>query len=1534
MHIEIRRTSPVIGLIAVAVLMQGGVSRLGAAPPDAAGRRAAAPEVSPDVNNALLLPHDRQVDQWLDAARRSKESGDFGTATVLLLRILNAEDESFVPVVAQPTMVPAREAAVQMASLLPDDARDRFEAEFDRSAREHWDAAKQDGSAGAIAAFAMRYRASLPGLEALQLLSALHRDAGHHEQAAMAWLAVAGHRRASPGQRAVARVAHIESLLAAGRLEAAENAARVPQWIEAAAGETVLIAGKRVVPQEWIGGRLARARQASDPVKLSVVKDDSSARPALQPVWSRNTSTVPELQKSTAQIQRYFRDQGVVSSQAIRPIVAGKLVLTRTMQELVAFDAGSGETLWSVPNHEYAWITKHAAFLDNISFRTVTASAWHRRTEADSVFGAMATNATLVVVVQEPDRSSVEFPLSNGQPRGASQPVAGTRWNRLCGYEISNGQLRWQVGGAPTGPADLFGGVMFLGSPLFVDDLLFIVARRDDELCLLAMDHLTGHLRWSVTLGVLPPYLSDAVSRRRIACSVMLSDGRLICTTADGTLAAVNPTTRSVEWAYRYPVLQHEPPVRTANGAAASLFPDVWWNEWREVTCLTATAPGRDSGHDSERGGRIILLASPDSDQLHAVCSSDGTALWSVHRSGALHFAGVAGDKAIVIEPMAVRAHDLLTGRLAWRSDTGEVSGRGAIVGTQLFQPRRAGGLAIVDLTDGTQRPGLIRTDVAPDAAFGSLVPCDGGWITQTGTSLQRLPLLETVRQSVEARWETQRSEHVALELARLDLQSGDPSAARRHLAGVDSFEAKSLRREAILAILQSPSTGPHRDPGKPPVDRMDSVDRMALGRELLNLCDPGEERLLALRGLGDAARVANDPVGAMTLFLDALDLADSIGPRSIADWSADAVSVRSVRPDRILLGSIQRILDEAHELNPVGGSPLLKELEHLLEARLADALRNEDPFAVQRLIDRLLPLEWARRALLSHPAEALYARPLQKVEPVLLSAAGSRDRATSARAVEQLIAIQTQSGWRSNAESLQRRMLAEHAGTPLSQGQALPVMLASNPEQAELRRRLLAPVPDPWPSFGGSPNVEREARRHHDVYQIPVQINTEPGSPLEQLDVVVDRLGRRVRFAADGHSGTWEIVLPGSPKTLRARFADLDQVEAHGVGRLLVLRVGSEVFGILPFNERGEPRAALSTLQFDMASRNGELPSEAWWYQEPVPARVGIRHEGSRVVDGLGRPFAGLGAVRAGYLCFRSHSKLVVIDTQTGRRLWERFDLPPNCQILGDDDCVYVWRTDEQSLQVLSSIDGREMREVSWNVPPEEVLMHRGSLVWSVVRKPVTIVELHDARHGASHGAAVWSRRFPVNSVPFAMDQTTIGVIEPGGLLHLLAADTGSPLGEAITVEVPGRIERVVSLHDDQRWYVAISGPVPRLPILQGDQPWGGARVAFVNGWLYGIDRRTAAIEWRRFLDSEPLPRVASRVVPLFVQMWRRPAVDGGSGGPGMGIMRMIDKRTGGEVLLHRDPQLQPYFNVLPTENHEGLEVHTEHESYRLTAF
>ncbi|MBS0204618.1 MAG: PQQ-binding-like beta-propeller repeat protein [Planctomycetes bacterium] len=1475
--------SPTSRLIALAlVAVSVSVINLGAAPPS--------PDNDRDVASGLLVTQDRQLDQSLESAQKCVEAGDFGAAAVLLQQIITAED-SFTANSANSTYFSTRELAWQLASQLPVEPRGRFEHAVDQVARERWLIIQQRSSPEAIAEFVRRFRQTLSGFEALHFLAATYRDSGRPEQAAIAWRSVASHPRATATQTTVATVASIECLIAAGQLDAADQARR--SLHRDTENQSVVIAGSAVSVEDWIAKRLSASRKA-EPFHRSAT---GSLLPSMESVWSRDTNPVTELQQTLSLIQRYYREQGVVSSSAIRPVVSGTIVLTRTMQELQAFDLNSGELIWSVPNHEYQ---------QSGGFRSSQAAAWHRRSEADSVFSGIATDGKLVVVVQEPpnldfSRSATgPLPGSDAQPRkGAARPVQAVHWNRLCGYEIASGQLRWQVGGPPTGPADLFGGISFLGTPLFVDDLLFVMARHDDELSLLAMDHGTGHLRWSVKLGTLAPHLAESISRRRVACPVTLANGLLLCPTASGLLAAVNPTTRAMEWAFRYPVIQHDLPVRPVNGSSTAVLPDVWWNEWREVSSSI-------TGGTVDQPG-CVVFASPDSNQLHAIHLSDGASFWSIPRGEAMYLGGTTQDSVVLIEPMAIRAHDLKTGRMRWRTETGEICGRGSIVGPQFFQPRRGGGVAVVNLADGSPLHGL----TAANAICGALIPCENGWLTQTETALMRLPLLKAVRQRAESRLKDQPDEFNTLEVAKLEYQSGDLQAAQQRLAGMTSVEARSLRRDAIRADLQTRS--------------MAAADRESLGRDLLALCDTDDERLAARMALGDSAWKGREPIAAMTHLLDGLELVDAIGLRHVGYWPGADGSTRSIRADRVLLGTIQRILDDARRQSDSGSdSRLSSDLEQVLASRLAMAQNSKDPFAAQQWIDRLLPLDWARRALLAHPKEALYARPQYKVELELLSASGSRDPSIAVRSLAQLSETLAVSG-RSESEAIQRRILAEYPQTPLGNGLSLAASLQSKPELADLRHRLLDAPPETWPP--GLPNVERESRpRDHHLHQIPVQIQGEPDSLLARLDVAIDRGGREIRFSADGHSGIWKSELPGAPNTFRVQFAQIDQVEAYGVGRLLIVRIGSEVFGVMPFNERGEPHAKTTSLQFDMVSSRSEMPGETWWNVEPVPARVGIRHEGTRLVDGFGRTLGGLGPVRAGYLCYRSQARLVAIDIQTGRRLWNRIDLPTNCQVFGDDDYVYLWRTDSQWLQTLSAIDGRVVEERVWNLGVEDILCHHGSYVWSIEDGASTSVAMTDLRTGS----IAWRRSFAADSIPFSMDESTIGVLESPGTMHILSASTGATRGQPITVALPAKVERIVCLHDAHRWYVAISGPVPRLPVLLGEQTWGGLRMAFVNGLLYGIDRHSASITWQRQLDSEPLSLTQSCVAPVIVQMWRQS--EGGGPGNSLCILRLLDTRTGQEIVTHRAPSLQPYYQLFPSEHRDRYDIRIEQDMFRLT--
>ena len=1461
----------------------------------------------------MRLAEDRQVEQWLVAARGHLERRESAAAAAFLVRVLNADEDSFI--VMNSSLVLARDEAWKLTRRLADEARSQLETDLDRTALDAWTVAKTGDARDEIAALAVRHRYSLSGLEALRRLAALQRDLGQYESAAAAWSRVAEHVRATTAQRTAARMMQIECLVAANRLD--EAVRECAAALRAELSPVVVISGRSEVPRAWLIARQQSLAEAARQVStLPLLKSGRPLTgidfaPAPHARWSRLTPLPAELTNGMSDAQQTARGHGVVSSWAIRPLVVGSVVVARTLEQLAAFDLDSGAILWTKPHAEYATLVERSATLENVPAQNQVATAWYRRTEADSIFGSLATDGRIVVAVMEPDRkltSPNRTALLNGPGVANGPPVNSTsasesHWNRLVAFEVTTGELCWQIGGKPTGPADVYGGIRFLGPPLAVDDLWFGIARRGDELKLLAIDTESGHLRWSMSLGVLPPHLADATAQRRIARPVSLVEGRLLCPTASGALIAVDPVTRGIAWVARYPVTQLEQSPRPVNGVGTGAVVDAWWNEWREVACLA----------ESER--RMAVLASPESDALHGIDAESGRVIWSVPRGGGIHLAGLCAGQAIVVEPMAVRAHDLQTGAMTWRCETGEISSRGTIFGGMIFQPRRAGSAVVIDGRDGS----MCVNQASAEPLLGTLVPCDGGWVSQTSASLVKLPWLAVSHETTLAKWNADpRDELAALELARLDLHAGQPSAAHGRLRNMETAAVKGLRREALLALLR---TGEVRLSEK---QDFRGTDRAALGSELLELSESADDRLVALLAVGEAAARDDDLAGAVTAFLDGIDLLDATARRSVDEWPADSAATRFVRRDRVFVGAIERTLAKAH-LDQHD-----QPLEQLLDARLKTARKSSDPFAVQRLIDRLLPLSWGRRTLLTEATAVRFARTLKKTEPALLTVMQSRDESLARRAATQLAELFERSGWSAEAEAIERRLLVEHPGGPLDPGPASAIQPVNDPTQNERRARLLAPLVDPWPNV--LPVMEGGLKTPNDdeVHCLPVGIEAAPGSLLDRLDVSIDRQAQIVRFAGDGHAGKWKVTLGGPRPALRSSFATQDQYEGWGVGRLLVLRVGTELFGIAPLDEKGEPHASI-VWQIDTAF--GMSPS---FSEEPIYARVGVRHESIRLTDAFGRVLGRVGPVRPDYLCYQSNGRLVAIDTQTGKRLWERRDLPTQFLTFGDEDRVYLWREAERSLTVLSAVDGRTLGTQPWDAAPDDVLLQREGRTWLATKSVLDVrVELRDASGttlgGARDESLIWSKRFASKSVPFVLDRDTLGVIEPRGVLHLISARSGSPLAEPLMVRVPLKLERIVCHRDDGRWYVAFSGPVDRRALFQAEQPWGGKRVPFLNGPWIAVDRATKSIVWQRTIENEPLPLAVSRFAPVFVQMWRQPLFDGLSPKGSEGRLKVIDKRTGREVASRTEPRMQPYFVLHPSASRDQLDIRTEHETILL---
>lgn len=445
---------------------------------------------------------------------------------------------------------------------------------------------------------------------------------------------------------------------------------------------------------------------------------------------------------------------------------------------------------------------------------------------------------------------------------------------------------------------------------------------------------------------------------------------------------------------------------------------------------------------------------------------------------------------------------------------------------------------------------------------------------------------------------------------------------------------------------------------------------------------------------------------------------------------------------------------------------------------------------------------------------------------------------------------------------------------------------------------------------------------RNEQVYQLPVPLDVATGDLFERLDVSIDRQGRRVRFASRDHRGFWEVALPPSPNSLRASSQLL---AGWGRGSLLLLRAGSELFAIAPFDDRGEPAARL-LYAIDLTGGSMVLPDQV--RLEPVPGVLGIREDDVRVVTAFGRTLAAVGPVRSSYFCAIEKGRLVAYETLTGRMRWQRSALPVDAQVFGDETRVVIWSPARRELEVIRSLDGAPITARAWDAVPERLLTVLDTHAY-VIEAEATSVRLRC--EDLTTGAALWRSRWSAGATPFVLDQFTLGVVEPRGLLHLLHTTDGSPLGEALTVVVPQPLGKVVVSRDAERWYLGLSGQFDLAAALQNAQMRQSYRMPTLEGPLYVINRQTGGIEWSQRLERTPWILDQSRTAPLLVQAYKLPPSDFTNSRATDGIVRLFDKRTGATVYTKQDPNLIAWVSLLADADRSLVEVRLERETIRL---
>ncbi len=1425
------------------------------------------------------LARDRRAELVLETARVQLRQKDYAAALVALQELLDGPNAFAKGDTSSPSFV---EEANRLLREMPAAARDAYERLNRAEANRLLEDARQNGRAEALRELVGRFGATTAGWFALRDLAARHSDHGEWRMAAAASQALARHSHS-----AVSRETSwiVRWVLAEARVSTTKNSAREllqthRKLLEASPGPTGAL-DKNLA--EWL------VRQLSSASAVVLPADDWQA--ALESAPSGNNVFQHDvgLRGEPAGWLKDILDEGnrydLPTLPSAQPLVVGDVVIARFVHpaKVIAVDARRGKLLWeqSLANPLGTTVTD---LQRHPGIRTSLLDELQRRWFGDSVRGRMTTDGRRLFLVRDLDELDLK-------------PGAGSRLrNHLEAWDVATGERRWRVGSSVNEPPTGFEGLYFLGPPLVSDGSLYVVAQRELQVALWVLRASDGQFEWTLPLAETDRQQFKETGWRHVACPVTWAGGRLICPTGAGCFVAVDPITRSLAWSVRF----ERDDINTATGFAAAdrerPFPVRWWESWREVAVQDlkfeiSNFKSQISNLKSQisqpaaadrQSNSLILLASPESRSLRAVDSQSGEVRWRVSFAEPLFLAS-RDAVVLVFERDKCTLLDAATGRETFSLPLGAPTGPGEWIGRKYVCPMPESNWAVIDSAEGKVRRSVDgfwwdfdvpkkETASEFDLSSGRMVRVGGRWAVQSPT---RLGLFETIRdqQAEFVKTSGAKPDDVAaqIQLAKIAWQFADWDKAEKLLRPwleKNATVASALRETLLRQVNDQPA------------------EHARLAEELLRLSPAPQMQFEAQRALLQAARERGDMVAALRHVLGLLDppLVDDLRLRSkvppLPDPYVQPDGLLDVRRDRWAQGVIADLFAQSDEATR-------KKLEAVLaewRQRAADSL---DAFALLTLTDQLACLPLGRELRLQLSGRTGAGVGFLKTSLALREIAQAGDRAEAAEAWYRLALLHDFRSEPLDAADCYRELRDRFADVKLSDGRGAAEWLADVMPDSVIGRALSDESRDPWPNV--MPKITSQEELHDDIYCYPIPLASR--DPFwRRLTVCVERQGRKVRFHGAGQRGFWELPLPASNSPFRHAS---DMHRGWGLGPLLVLQVGEDLLGIQPLDERGETNAKLLwTINVG--------PYEEIGAHQFLPGRVGIRPDDFAYLDRYEQPVLDVVHARSGLLCYRNRNRLIAIDPANGARLWARHSLPPLASVSGDGEHILLRLNAACECEVRSAFDGRLLIRRTHDSDPKGIVLELG-------RRRVVMDSLNpDKGDSAATSLTVldqvtdrtlWQTKVPPRSVLLQVDESRLGVIEPNGTLRFLSLETERELAKH-QVPMPASLSTAQVFGDDLRLFVLLAGPVTEQRWLATQQDRGSYRKPLVNGWLHAFDRRSLRLLWTIPTTNLPIAIDQPQDTPFLLLTYKRPSDDSTDGQNPNGVLHLIDKRTGKDLL------------------------------------
>jgi outer membrane protein assembly factor BamB/predicted negative regulator of RcsB-dependent stress response len=1344
-----------------------------------------------DAPNRAPLAIDRQTLRQLQAATELIEKKQYSDAVRQLQRVLDDPEDSWIerPGGRNSHFQSAKEQAADRIGRLPRSVRESYETEYGQVARRMLEDATARNDRAALDEVVRRFFHTEAGYEAAYLLGNRLLD----DSKLLAAEAHFDRLRTSPGGRRFEPMLSLKTAYCCVQSGLTENALQILRALQpGAGGNSIKIGGRSVaIPAgetkdlQWLAEVIGKARPAppSPATDWPMVGGDpsrnaegASALPLGEPIWTHSVIRDPNffgknrfdhVESVLQAFEHELGDRGGLTLPVTEPLVVGNTAVFRTLARLRAVDMRTGERLWDFLECDrlYAVLAtaEHQSRVGNrlpVNLEVNEPGADLRlflsaRSFRDRSYGALSSDGQRVFVLLD-----MGF-LGQEEFRTAPQNEAlGARdQNILAAVDLRTGEIQWEIGGARADRKNRdHAGTFFLGSGLPLDSALYCLGELDGEISLFKIDPATGKTAWTQRLVVPLGRLPHFPLRRLAGDNPSYASGLIVCPTSAGVVAAVDPSSRTLRWEYRYRI----------NVAEDLPDPRMLWADEPLYTGIDESNRWLDSAPTIAE--ESVLLTPRDSNELHCLNLADGKARWKRERGNRLFIAGVRDGAVFVVGRSSIEALRLSDGDPVWQQPI-EISmpaGRGIRNGSLYHLPLSTGELATINLRRGRV---ITRSRFPSSMKLGNLVAADGAVVMQSPSTVLGFRPTADLEHSLVAALERQPNDPLALATrGELRLDRG------QSVGGLDdlfhSLRLRPGRRTedlAVATVLESLRYDFSRSRSDAP--RIEPL-----------IADPSQRfefhRLMA-RGLEQA----DDFAGALDHDLRLVD------DDTLAKTLVSSGESTRVQPAAIVAADLGEMYRKAPAAAQVGLRKKIEEWAAGLAAagktdrftRAAASLRElPEDVGLRRKLIEILPPD-------THRAEIV--RQLTHLRT-------SGDAAAAGYATARLARLMIDQGRAEEALPLLKELEQKFAGVTCSQGKSGADLALSWQQESSVkiaRARLTA-----WPA--GILTVKRREEDRATRAVFPVPIDQRSGTFFQQwrFESHAHGGGRGPTLLAFDDTGTerWQFELETAvPRTGQLNVAaTLDppvNIRVHGP--LLEVAMHRR-FAILDgFDGHAAPNFLWA----------GALYDPAWTLAQ------------SRSEFGLA------GLMTDDFVFSQLGSLLRCADVVTGNPIWERHNVATSVVLQGDKDyLVALARSDpnDPSGLVLHTATGGEVFSGLFGIPGPLQNQWNGRRVLVTSNGPAYLsLSLMDM---VQRTKPAWnhSYRMPAWSTP--IDDEEFAVLDSRGMLQIHSLESGARIVEA-SLERAASPSQILVRRVGQHYLAISQGGAVRFPGFR-DLPHG----------------------------------------------------------------------------------------------------------------